>query len=81
MFIIFSRSNFKFYFQNNNFFLSLVAVKQFEQTQGNMEEEITRRETRRSRSKTPLTLRSSVDRDVVNDGEKKKALKKNPTIE
>lgn len=44
-----------------------------------MEEE--RRETRqRSRSKTPLTLRSSVDRDVEIDGEKKK-LKKNPTVE
>lgn len=45
-----------------------------------MSEEESRRETRRSRSKTPLTLRSSVDRDVEVDGEKKK-VKKNPTVE
>lgn len=45
-----------------------------------MSEEENRRETRRSRSKTPLTLRSSVDRDVEIDGEKKK-VKKNPTVE
>lgn len=46
-----------------------------------MEEENNKRETRgRSRSKTPLTLRSSVDRDVEVDGEKKKT-KKNPTVE
>lgn len=45
-----------------------------------MEEDIPRRETRRSRSKTPLTMRSSVDRDITNDGEKKKAVKK-PSIE
>lgn len=46
-----------------------------------MEEEGTRRETRqRSRSKTPLTLRSSVDRDVGDD-KKKSPLKKNPTVE
>ncbi|XP_055309742.1 klaroid protein-like [Sitodiplosis mosellana] len=45
-----------------------------------MEEENNKRETRRSRSKTPLTLRSSVDRDVEVDGEKKK-VKKNPTVE
>lgn len=45
-----------------------------------MSEEENRRETRRSRSKTPLTLRSSVDRDVEVDGEKKK-VKKNPTVE
>lgn len=44
-----------------------------------MEEE-NKRETRRSRSKTPLTLRSSVDRDIEIDGEKKK-VKKNPTVE
>lgn len=46
-----------------------------------MEEENNKRETRqRSRSKTPLTLRSSVDRDIEVDGEKKK-VKKNPTVE
>lgn len=45
-----------------------------------MEEENNKRETRRSRSKTPLTLRSSVDRDIEIDGEKKK-VKKNPTVE
>lgn len=45
-----------------------------------MSEEENKRETRRSRSKTPLTLRSSVDRDVEIDGEKKK-VKKNPTVE
>lgn len=45
-----------------------------------MEEENSKRETRRSRSKTPLTLRSSVDRDIEIDGEKKK-VKKNPTVE
>lgn len=46
-----------------------------------MEEENNKRETRqRSRSKTPLTLRQSVDRDVEVDGEKKK-IKKNPTVE
>lgn len=44
-----------------------------------MEDEA-KRETRRSRSKTPLTLRSSVDRDIEIDGEKKK-IKKNPTVE
>lgn len=47
-----------------------------------MEEENNKRETRRSRSKTPLTLRSSVDRDVVVDGDKtKKPVKKNPVVE
>lgn len=48
-----------------------------------MEEENIRRETRqRSRSKTPLTLRSSVDRDVGVENDKKKSPnKKNPTIE
>lgn len=45
-----------------------------------MEEENNKRETRRSRSKTPLTLRASVDGDVETDGEKKK-VKKNPTVE
>lgn len=44
-----------------------------------MEDE-NKRETRRSRSKTPLTLRSSMDREIDIDGEKKK-LKKNPTVE
>lgn len=47
-----------------------------------MEEENNKRETRRSRSKTPLTLRSSVDRDVGTDGDKtKKPVKKNPVVE
>lgn len=46
-----------------------------------MAEEENKRETRgRSRSKTPLTLRSSVDREIEADGEKKK-VKKNPTVE
>lgn len=45
----------------------------------NMEEE-NKRETRRSRSKTPLTFRASVDGDIENDGEKKK-LKKAPAVE
>lgn len=46
-----------------------------------MEEENNKRETRgRSRSKTPLTLRSSIDRELDIDGEKKK-MKKNPTVE
>lgn len=45
-----------------------------------MEEENKRETRQRSRSKTPLTLRSSVDRDVEVDGEKKK-VKKNPTVE
>lgn len=44
-----------------------------------MEEE-NKRETRRSRSKTPLTFRASVDGDIENDGEKKK-LKKAPAVE
>lgn len=48
----------------------------------NMEEENNKRETRRSRSKTPSTLRLSVDRDVGADGDKnKKAIKKNPAVE
>lgn len=45
-----------------------------------MEEENKRETRQRSRSKTPLTLRSSVDRDIEVDGEKKK-VKKNPTVE
>lgn len=46
-----------------------------------MEDENSKRETRqRSRSKTPLTLRSSMDREVDIEGEKKK-LRKNPTVE
>ena len=37
---------------------------------------------RRSRSKTPLTLRSSVDRDLDADPNRKKSpIKKNPTVE
>lgn len=43
-------------------------------------EEDHKRETRRSRSKTPLTFRASVDRDVEIDGEKKK-VKKAPAVE
>lgn len=47
-----------------------------------MEEENKRETRQRSRSKTPLTLRSSVDRDVGIDGDKKKSpTKKNPTVE
>lgn len=46
-----------------------------------MEEETNKRETRRSRSKTPSTLRLSVDRDAASDGEKNKKIKKNPVVE
>lgn len=43
-----------------------------------MEEEQRKRESRRSRSKTPMTFRASVDGDVE-DGEKKK-VKKAPAV-
>lgn len=47
-----------------------------------MEEEPKRETRQRSRSKTPLTLRSSMDRDVGTDADKKKTpIKKNPTVE